>query len=236
MGGAEATAQPVRRRTTRWTHWGPLSGLAFCVLVVAGGFGLEQSTPGAKASPTHVIAFYTAHRQRERAGAIVVTFSFIAFLFFSAALRSRWRRRSELEGLSAALLAAATLVVAGQTTATGLVYALTDAPRQLTRSTAQTLNLLKNDLVLTTAAGFFAFALIAAVAILRTRVVPRWLGWTALAIGILFVTPLEFAAFLLLLAWTTTMSVLLLRTERDLQILGSSLDHPPTSTSPSASG
>jgi hypothetical protein len=195
----------------RWARLSPLSGFVFLGLVIVGGFVLMGSTPDAKASPAEVIVFYAAHHARDRAGAVVITFAFIAFFAFAISLRDRWRRRPRLEGLSTGLLAAATVLVVGQTVSAGIIYTLTENPSRLTASSAQTLNLLQNDLVLTSAAGFFSFLTIAAIIILRGRVLPLWLGWLALVTAILFVTPLEFVAFLLLLVWTAAVSVLVQR-------------------------
>jgi hypothetical protein len=205
---AEGPGEEGAVRLDRWARVSPLSGVVFLGLVIVGGFVLIGSTPGAKASPAHVIAFYTAHRARDRAGAVVITFAFIAFFAFAISLRNRWRRRPKLEGLSTGLLAAATVLLAGQTASAGIIYTLTDNPRRLTASSAQTLNLLQNDLVLTSAAGFFCFLTIAAIVVLRGRVLPLWLGWLALITAILFVTPLEFVGFVLLLVWTAAVSLL----------------------------
>jgi hypothetical protein len=64
---------------------------------------LAGSAPGANAGGAEVIAFYTDHRARERAGAIVLGFAFVAFLFFAASLRARWRKHPRAEALSALL-------------------------------------------------------------------------------------------------------------------------------------
>jgi len=196
----------VLRESARSGRLTPLTGVLFVVLVLVGGPLLERSTPGASSAGAHVVAFYSAHRGRERAAAIVLALSFAAFLFFAAVLRARWRRTQE--GLAGALLAAATVVVVGESVSDGVGYALTNAPSRLTPSSAQTLNLLSNDLVLTSAIGFLAFGIVAGLAILRGVGLPRWLGWAAIVIGVLFVVPpLEFAGFFLLLVWIAIVAV-----------------------------
>jgi hypothetical protein len=199
-------------RLARWRSRAPLVGIVFVLLVVAGGPVLEGSTPGSTASGARVVAFYAAHRGRERAAVFVLAFAFVAFLFFAACLRARWRERAGLEGIAAAVLAAATVVVVGQSASEGVEFALADAPLRLSPSSAQTLNLLANDLVVTSAVGFLAFGLAAGLAILRGAGPSRWLGWSALAIGVLFVIPpAEFAGFFLLLLWVIVVSVLVAR-------------------------
>jgi hypothetical protein len=196
----------------RWGRFAPLTGVLFVILVVIGGPVLEGSGPGAGAGGARVIAFYAAHRERERIGVVVLAFAFAAFLFFAAALRARWRRDDDVEGIATAMLAAATVVAVGLTVSGGLGFALTDAPRALAPASAQTLNLLANDMVVTSAVGFLAFGITAGISILRVDNLPSWSGWFAIAIGILFVIPpIEFVGFLLLLLWALLVSVLTVR-------------------------
>jgi hypothetical protein len=196
----------------RWSQRVPLAGVLFVVLVIAGGPVLEGSTPNARASSVRVIAFYTAHRDRERAGVFVLAFAFVAFLCFAAVLRARWRRANGSDGIAALVLAAAAVVVVGQSATEGVAYALTEDPAKLSASSAQTLNLLANDFVVTSAIGFLSFGLAAGIAILRGVGLPSWLGWAALVIGILFVVPpIEFAGFLLLLIWVVVVTVITIR-------------------------
>jgi len=188
-----------------------LSGLLFAVMVLIGGPVVTGSTPGAHATARHVIAFYNAHRERERAGAILVALSTIPLVAFAAALRARWRTRRGAEGLSALMLAAAVLAAVGVTVNEGVGYALTDGPSQLSASTAETLNLLSHDLVLTTATGMLSFGVVSGLLVVRARVLPVWLGWSAVITGLLFVTPIEVIGFGLLVLWTTVVGVLLAR-------------------------
>jgi len=196
----------------RFARWTPLTGVLFVALVVAGGPMLAGSTPGTGASSATVAGFYSAHQTRERAAAIVLAFSFVAFLGFAATLRSRLRRGRGVEGLAALLLAAATVLVVGQSVSEGITYTLTEAPGRLSPAAAQALNLLANDLVLTSAIGFFTFGLTAGIAILRASDLPSWLGAWAVVIAVIFVIPpVEFVGFLLLLVWVLALSVVLIR-------------------------
>ena len=195
----------------RWSRLAPLSGLLFVVVVLVGGPVVTGSTPGAHATASHVIAFYTAHRARERAGVILVALSMIPFVAFAAALRARWRTGRGAEGLSALMLAAAVLAAAGVTVNEGVGYALTDGPSRLSASTAETLNLLSHDLVLTTATGMLSFGVVSGLLVLRARVLPTWLGWSAVVAGLLFVTPIEVVGFAILVVWTSVVAVLLAR-------------------------
>jgi hypothetical protein len=194
---------------SRWNRWASLSGVAFVVLVVLGGPVAAGNTPGSKATGAHVIAFFEAHRSRERASAVLLTVAFIVFIFFAGSLRSYLRRRESVEGLSSIVLAAAAVLVAGQTAGSGLTFALSDAPARLSPGGAQVLNLLSNDMVLTSAAGFSVFGIASGVAILGGAPLPNWLGWMAIVIGVVVVTPAEFVAVIALAVWIIIVSILI---------------------------
>jgi hypothetical protein len=196
----------------RSSRWMPLTGVLFVALVIVGGPVLVGSTPGARASGSRVIAFYAAHRGRERVGVFVLAFAFLAFLAFAGTIRGRLRAADRPDALTELLLPAAILLVAGQTVNEGVGFALSDAPAQLSPGAAQALNVLSNDLVVTSAVGFLSFGVVAGIAILRGASLPRWLGWISIAIGILFVIPpIEFAGFLLFLIWVAVVSVVVAR-------------------------
>ena len=194
---------------SRWSRWASLTGVVFVVLVVLGGPVAAGTTPNSKATGVHVIAFFEAHRSRERASAVLLTVAFIVFLFFAGSLRSYLRRTEAVEGLTAVVLAAAAVLAAGQTAGTGLVFALTDAPTHLSPAAAQTLNVLSNDMVLTSAAGFSAFGIASGLAILRGAALPGWLGWISILIGVVIVTPAEFVAAIALAVWIIIVSILI---------------------------
>jgi hypothetical protein len=212
---------------SRWIRWAPLTGVAFIVLVVLGGPVAEGDTPGSKATGAQVVAFFEAHRSRERAGAVLLTLAFVVFLFFAGSLRSYLRRTAALEGLGAVVLAAAAVLVAGQTAGSGLLFALSDSPTHLSSGAAQALNVLSNDMVLTNAAGFCVFGIASGVAILRGADLPNWLGWLAILIGIAVLTPAEFVGVLLLVIWIVSVSILMIRRSDAGQRQRTDVPEPP---------
>ena len=73
----------------------------------------------------------------------------------------------------------------------------------------QTLNALGADMFFTVAVGTGAFLLGSGIATLKTGVLPRWLGWAAVVIGVIALTPAGFFGFLALGVWTLIASVIL---------------------------
>jgi len=166
----------------------------------------EASAPGAA-----VVAFYKAHQSDQRIAAILLAFGFIFLLFFAGSLRGYLRQTPASEALSSIALAGAAVLMAGEAVGTGLTFALTDSPGSLDPAAAQALNVLSAGMVLIPAAGFFVFGISIGLAILGGTGLPKWLGWTAIAMGIVVVTPAEGFSFLALVLWMVTVSILMFR-------------------------
>ena len=80
------------------------------------------------------------------------------------------------------------------------------------------MNALSNDAVATNTAGMIVFAIAAGLAVLRSRSFPRWLGWMAIAMAVLVVTPAESLSFVALVVWMVIVSILMwMRDRREVQ-------------------
>ncbi len=194
----------MEQRSDRFAPW---TGVLFVVLVAAGAV-TAGNRPGAKASGQRVLSFYRAHHGSQQASAVFLTLGFIALLFFAATVRSYLHARGR-GGLGSAALAGAAVLAVGQTMSASCTWSLADTWAHLSTSSAQTLNVIANDFVLTSSAGWFVFAIAAGIAIVRGIGIPTWLGWLSIVIGVLVVTPAELLGFLLFLLWTVLMTVLL---------------------------
>jgi hypothetical protein len=201
------------RRWDNWSRAASLTGVAFTVLVAIGAV-LDGSTPTDTASGQAVIAFYLKHAARQKTAVVLLAFAFIALVFFAGWLRVYFRRQTSQDGLTVTALAGAALLAAGQTIGAGLAWTLAAAPGQLQPAAAQALNAAKNDMVITSAAGWFIFSVVIGLAIIRSKALPSWLGWLSVVIAIVVVTPAEFAAFLAFAVWTVIVSVLTWRGSR----------------------
>ena len=79
------------------------------------------------------------------------------------------------------------------------------------REVNQALNVLDNDLFLPLAGGIAVMILASGISLVRSvTLLPHWLGWVAVVIGILGFTPAGFFAFLASGLWVLVVSVLLL--------------------------
>ena len=102
----------------------------------------------------------------------------------------------------------------GTATLAGLNYAAADVPDKITPAAEQTLNVLANDVFFAFFIGLGVFLLANGLAIVRSKVLPRWLGWIAIVFGIIAVTPIGWFILFGLLGWTVVVSVLIFIRER----------------------
>ncbi len=178
------------------------------------------------ANPAKIVDYYHAHYNQGLMGAFAVALGAIGFAFFAGVLRNaltsaeaRGRNLCSVAGIGTAIyLGGLLLQVVVQ-------FGLVDAAHHRQADVAQTLNYLDQDDFFPTIAGLAIFLLATAAAILRTRALPVWLGWSALVLGVLALAgPLGAIAFLIAPLWTLVTSIVLLR--RGTPISESSIDAP----------
>jgi hypothetical protein len=196
----------------RLSRLAPLTGVAFAVLVIVGVFTGGGETPDANARPAKVISFYAANRSEIETSSIIFAIAFLVLVLFAASLRSYLRRTAAAEGLAAIVLAGAVLMAAGALITTAAEYGLAHNLSGLTPATAQTMNLISNEFFLPIIGGAFLLAVASGLAILRGALLPRWLGWVAIVLGIAaLIPPASFPALLVFVIWSIVVSILMYR-------------------------
>jgi glucan phosphoethanolaminetransferase (alkaline phosphatase superfamily) len=194
----------VLNRLSRLT---PLTGAVFSLLAIA-AFLTAPGAPKDTASGADVIAFYEAHGSNAQTSDYLWTIALAFFLFFAGSLRTFLKRGPGTDTLGSLVLAGAAVLTAGGALYFGFDYTLAAIPNHLEPGAAQALNVLALKLFLPMAAGGFVFGIAVGLAIVRGAKLPSWLGWVALAIGIVAVSPGALIGIFLLILWTGTVSVL----------------------------
>ena len=199
----------------------PLSGVLAIVLIFA-GFGVAGSTPSGNASVATIVSFYGKHSTAQTVSGVLLSLGALLFLIFSTTFVARLRRaQSEPSGASALCLLGAVVLVVGLAIYAGLAIAIADVAGNVDGSALQALSVLAGGpaFIFLITIGTSAFLLGAAAAVLTTAVLPRWLGWLAIALAIVGAIPshvlggtldhIGLVAFAGLGAWTLIVSVLL---------------------------
>jgi hypothetical protein len=186
----------------------PFLGLVFVGLILA-SFIVSGSTPNSDASAQKVVSFFEAHRHAQMASAFLIAYSVLFGLAFGAVLRSFLRARSSSDGPIAFGFAGLILFGIGAATLASLNFAAADVPSKISPTAEQAVNVLSNDTFFAFLVGLGVFLLGNGIAIARTGVLPRWLGWIAVVLGVVAMTPIGFFALFGLLGWTLIVSVLI---------------------------
>jgi hypothetical protein len=181
------------------------------VLLIVASFIIVGESPDLDAPASEVVSFYTDNDSSLQWGAALLALGAFFFLLFSTTVASLLRRDPAREGAAAAnfSLAGGIVFAVGATIFAGLAFAAGDAVDDVGPATLQTLHVLEMDMFFTVAVGTAAFLLGSGVGALRAGVLPRWLAWAAIVIGVIALTPLGFFGFLALGIWTLVASAML---------------------------
>jgi hypothetical protein len=195
-------------------RWLPLTGIVFVALVVT-GILTGGDTPSVSDSPEQIAAFYTDNKDRLRLGVLFFGIAMVVGVFFASYLRSVLDRPDSETGLLPRVAFAGIIIfaVGGAIDAT-LLFAMTDIVDDVDAAQIQTLQGVWDNDFIPFAIGFSLFNLGSGLSIVRHRSLPVWLGWLAIVIGIVAVTPVGFFAFPATGLWILIASVMLLISER----------------------
>jgi hypothetical protein len=175
---------------------GPLTGILFVVLFIV-AFVVSGETPDVDDSAQTVKSFYVDNDSDQQIAAGLLALGCVSYLFFLGALRRALRAAAGDEGgLSTVALLGGLMIVVGASIFAGIGFTLGDAADDLPASAVLALNALNSDLFFPVAVGTAVFNLGLALAVLRHGGLPRPLGWLALVVGIVGLTPGGFFAFL----------------------------------------
>lgn len=160
-------------------RWGGFAGLAFVVLVLLGKF-LPGNPPGVDESANSIRSFLIDGRTSILAGALMWSAAAGLIIWFASAFAEAMRERDDRSDIHMALLAGSVLV-GGAIFVNAAITAAT-AYGVGGRDAAMTYTMYQWSAVVATMIGFAATLPLAAagVGVLRTHLMPDWLGYLAL--------------------------------------------------------
>lgn len=171
----------------------PLTGVVFIVLVIA-GFIVGGEPPNTEDdSVQEIVDFYVDDRDSIFAGVFLLGLAMVFFIFFANYLRALFHGT---RAAATILVGAAIFVVGGAIDGTLLIAMTEAADNDLPPETILTLQALWDNDFLPFAIGITVFVTSLGISILRTAVLPRWLGWVTIAIAVVSIAgPIGFFAF-----------------------------------------
>ena len=208
----------------RWERLAPLTGILAVVLWVIGASMLFKDDPGGDASPEEIAAHFADNGGRLLLGAFVFMVGVAAFLWFVGTLRAALARA---EG---GVMRGAGIVFAGGVATASMMFGMA-APIAAGALQAEEDDRPPSpqaaDALWNLSDGFFIAAEVAAIvlvvgtalAVLRTRILPAWVAWASLVLGLwLLIGPIGWIGLLIgVPLWTLLISALLLRRGGDAE-------------------
>jgi hypothetical protein len=193
--------------TTKLSRWSPLLGVLFTACLATAFFG--PSTPDVNDSSAKVISFYSSHRGAIEFQGYVLAYGAI-FLVAYIAVLSGYLRRMGSDALSRVCFAGSVILAIAMAVGSAINFMLTHRSVTLDASSAQTLNLMNNDLYyIALAVGTALTMLAAGIAIVSTKAMPAWLGWVAIVAGVVAASPLAWIGLMVFGLWALVTSIVL---------------------------
>ncbi|MET9317504.1 DUF4386 family protein [Kribbella sp. NPDC003505] len=160
-------------------RWGGFAGLAFVVLAMLGRF-LPGTAPTVDDSDSTISSWLSDHRSMILLSSLMWAAAAGLVIWFAAAFAEAIRERAERSDVHLALLAGSVLVGGAIFVTAGLTAAAAFGISG--RDAGITMALYELSAVMTTMIGIAAALPLAAagIGVLRTRVMPNWLGYLAL--------------------------------------------------------
>lgn len=192
----------------------PLTGIAFVVLIVI-SFIVGGESPDSDDSTEEVVRFWTENDGEQVWSAVIGAWSAVFLVWFGGSVRVALRRAEGEPGrLSAISFGGFLLLALGILAFSGFQFAAGETAGDVPDEVTQTLSVLFSDFFIPLAAGNVIALLATGIATVRHGGLPRWLGWVAIVLGIVSLTPAGFFAFLGAGIWVLILSVLLFRADR----------------------
>lgn len=186
----------------RSARWALVAGFGLVACFV-GEAVTAGSSPSGNTAPTAVVRYYSTHHGRVEIGEYFLLLAVVFGLFFFGFLYDRVRNAADAPWLAATLLGGGVVLAMSGGIGAGASLALAAESARLALPAAQALNLTQNYAAAYVAnAGAAALLIALAIAILRTRLLPRWLGWVAALLGVVAVLPVPTIGALAAAVWT----------------------------------
>ena len=187
----------------------PLTGVAFVVVLVI-GFIVAGEPPAADEPVQEIVSHYDENKDSVQIGAGLVAIAATFLIFFGGYLR---KVLADAEGgggiLSAVVLVGASVIAVGGAIDATISFAIAEAVDDIDPTAVQALQALWDNDFFPIALGTTVFLLASGISIVRHGALPKWLGWVAIVLGVVGVTPIGFVSFLAGGVWILIVSVLL---------------------------
>ncbi len=193
-------------------RWLALCGVIGALLIPIAIFAVDPIDSTASTSATEVMSLYHGDHTAGIVAAVMVALGGLLIACFGARLRDVLAGGETGSGSFPMIAFGGGLIAAAGCQVAAIVHvALEEAVNHGFATAAQTLNILDGDMFFILFSGLALMLVGAGIATVRRAVLPRWLGWSAIAIAILTLAgPIGFLGFLLALLWIVVVGILMI--------------------------
>jgi hypothetical protein len=195
---------------TRSREWlVPLTGVGFIVVGIV-SFIVGGEPKSADDPAREIVAFSVDNKDSVEVGAFIGVAATVLLVFFGAYLRRLLRAAGgEGEMLSLVSFVGVAIVAVGFAIDTTILIALSEAADDIDPVAVQSLQALWDNDFVPLMLGVLLFLWATGVSVIRTGVLPKWLGWVMIVLGVLGVTPIGFASVIGAAILVLVLSILL---------------------------
>ncbi len=187
----------------------PLTGVAFLVLAIV-TIAIGGEPPEAKEGAQKVVDHYVDNKDAIQISALLSTIAGVALIFFFGYLRKVLRAAEGENGmLSLVAFVGGAILATGIAVDSMIAFALAEQADDIEPAAAQALEALWDNDFLPFVLGSVTAMLAAGLSIVRHGALPKWLGWIAIALAVIGMTPVGFVGFLGSAVWVLIVSVML---------------------------
>jgi hypothetical protein len=195
----------MERDSNEWL-W-PLTGVLFAVLLIISVI-VQGEPKGADKPANEVAQWYIDNKGSIEFSAFLGTVAALPLIFFGAYLRK------VLQGAGSTLavlpLIGLTIVGIGGAIDNMLLFATAERAKDIPAESVRTIQVIWDNDFLPFFLGIMVFLWSVGIAVLRTGVLPKWLGWVAIIGGVISLAgPIGFIGALIAALWVIVASIML---------------------------
>jgi hypothetical protein len=200
----------MERSSREWLV--PLLGVLFLVLLVV-SFIVSGDPKDATHPANEIQQWYKDNKDSTEIGAFLGVVAAGALIFYAAYLR-KVLAVAQGEGVGAMLpilvLIGATVVAVGGSIDNMLQFAIAERADDIPATSVQTIQAIWDNDFLPLALGVLVFNWAVGLSVLRSGVLPKWMGWAAVVFGVLSLAgPIGFAGVIGAALWILVSSIML---------------------------
>jgi hypothetical protein len=172
----------------------PLTGVAFVVVGII-GFAIGGEPKSADDPAREIVDFYVDNKDSVQIAAALSVVAGLLLIFFAAHLRKVLHEAGgEGEILSLVAFSGLLVVAVGFAIDAMIAFSLAEAADDIRPSAVQALQALWDNDFLPLVLGVLAFLWATGLSIVRTGVLPKWIGWVMILLGVVAATPVGFVS------------------------------------------